>query len=100
VKVKSGQASYTCPAFTPEPVQPDDNPLPIDSYVIPSDNEDDCEEDEHEPEPSFVNKNKNKFFKKYLKDQAETEEDKDAIDSLFDDIFGLLAEKVEDINNN
>ena len=35
VKVKSVEASYTCPAFTPEPV----------------DTEEDCEEEEHEAEP-------------------------------------------------
>merc|ERR1712141_957601 len=72
VKVKPEQASYTCPTYTPEPVQPDDTPLPIDSYVIPSDNNN---------------------------DQINTEEDKDAIDTLFDDIFGALAESIEDFNN-
>jgi len=39
-------------------------------------------------------------LKKYFKDQAKTEEDKDAIDSLIDDMFGFLAEELEDFNNN
>jgi len=59
VKVKPEQSSFTCPAYTPEPVQPDDTPLPIDSYVIPSDSDEDSQEDERVPVPSFVNKNKN-----------------------------------------
>ena len=112
VKVKPEQASYTwlhCPAYTPEPVQPDDTPLPIDSYVIPSDNnndeinnEEDSQEDESKPKPSFANmaKKKDKFLKKYFKDQVLTEKEKDAIDTLFDDIFGGLAESIEDLNNN
>ena len=100
VKVKPEQSTFTCPAYTPEPVQPDDTPLPIDSYVIPSNDDEDSQEDERVPVPSFVNKNKNKFIKKYFKDQAKTEEDKDAIETLFDDIFSRLAEEIEDFNNN